>query len=223
MMLFESVLNLLFPPKCVLCGKVLEKHETDLCRACRTDSPACTGKHKNFSFLDSWAAVWYYEENIRGSLLRYKFRHARHYAPTYGRHLAMRLQQEYPEGFDLLTWVPISPLRRLKRGYDQVELLAEAVGRELGMTPVCTLKKIRHNRPQSRIAGQAERRANVLGAYRVTASQEIPGKRVLLLDDIVTTGATAGECARMLLTAGAKEVHCGFIAAARHHEMNSNR
>ncbi len=217
-MALERLLNLLFPPKCVLCARVLEKQETDLCHDCRINSPECTGKHKNFSFLDSWAAVWYYEENIRGSLLRYKFHRARHYAHSYGAMLAMRLLQEYPEGFDVLTWVPISNLRRMTRGYDQVELLAERVGQELGMIPVCTLKKIRHNCPQSGIVGQARRRANVLGAYKVISSQEVAGKRVLLLDDIITTGATAGECARVLLTAGAKEVHCGCVAAVRHHE-----
>ena len=86
------------------------------------------------------------------------------------------------------------------------------------MEPVQTLKKIRNNRPQSGITGQAQRRANVLGVYKVLCPQELSGKRVLLLDDIITTGATAGECARVLLTAGAKEVHCGFIAAVRSHE-----
>ena len=55
----QGILNLLFPPKCTLCASVLEKHETDLCRNCRTDSPECFGTHKNFSFLDSWTAVWY--------------------------------------------------------------------------------------------------------------------------------------------------------------------
>ena len=217
-MIQDALLNLLFPPKCTLCANVLEKQETDLCRDCRLNSPECAGIHKNFSFLDSWAAVWYYEGNIRGSLLRYKFRRARHYAPVYGRMLAMRLQQEYPDGFDILTWVPVSRLRRFTRGYDQVELLAEAVGQELGMQPVSTLKKVRNNRPQSGIVGQAKRRANVLGVYRAVCPQEVRGKRVLLLDDIITTGATAGECARVLLTAGAKELHCGVIAAARNHE-----
>ena len=150
--------------------------------------------------------------------LRFKFGGARHYAAAYGRMLAMRIQQEYAEQFDILTWVPTSRLRCLKRGYDQAQLLAEAVGQELGMTPLGTLKKVRHNRSQSGITGQAKRRANVLGAYKAVCPQEISGKRILLLDDVITTGATAGECARVLLTAGAKEVHCGCIAAATHHE-----
>ena len=128
----------------------------------------------------------------------------------------MRLLELYPEGFDVLTWVPVSPWRRFTRGYDQVELLAAAVGAELGMEPVRTLRKIRNNPPQSGITGLAQRRANVLGVYRIADPELVRGKRILLLDDIITTGATAGECARVLLTAGAKEVHCGCIAAATH-------
>ena len=95
------------------------------------------------------------------------------------------------------------------------DLYTKAVGRELGKVPVPTLKKIRHNRRQSGIRSEAQRRANVLGAYRVLRPEEVRGKRILLLDDVLTTGATSGECARMLLTAGAKEVHCAVIAARR--------
>ena len=127
----------------------------------------------------------------------------------------MKLLREYPDGFDVLTWVPVSRLRKLRRGYDQGELLAKAVGKELGLAPVPTLKKIRNNRPQSRLKDPAARRANVLGAYRILENADVKGKCVLLLDDILTTGATAGECARMLRMAGAKEVHCAAVAAAR--------
>ena len=217
-MIRETFLNLLFPPKCVLCRRLLEKDETDLCRSCRADSPECHKNNLKFSFLDSWAAVWYYEGYIRKSLHRFKFSRARHYAPAYGRMLAMKLLTEYPDGFDVLTWVPVSRLRRFTRGYDQVELLATAVGKELGMKPVRTLRKLRNNRPQSGITGTAQRRANVLGIYRETDPELVRGKQVLLLDDIVTSGATAGECARVLLTAGAKEVHLGCIAAVRHRK-----
>lgn len=210
--------RLLFPPKCVLCGKILQKQETDLCHRCRAEAPACQSGHIKRTFLDSWVAVWYYEGNVRSSLLRYKFSRARQYSAVYGRLLAMKLTETHPDGFDLMTWVPISRRRKVQRGYDQVELLAKAVGRELGMEPVRVVDKIRHNRPQSGITGQAQRRANVLGVYRAVHPELVQGKRVLLLDDIMTTGATAGEAARVLLTAGAKEVHCGVIAVTRNHE-----
>ena len=215
MKLYHWIGDLLFPPKCVLCGNVLEKEELDLCKDCRMDAPEYPNCKSKRQFLDSFAAVWYYEGNVRKSLLRYKFHNARSFAAPYGRLLAMKLLELYPEGFDVLTWVPVSRLRKLRRGYDQVELLAKAVGKELGITPVPLLKKVRHNRPQSGISGAEKRRANVLGAYRETDREAIAGRRILLLDDILTTGATAGECARVLKTAGAKEVHCAAVAAAR--------
>lgn len=215
MKLYHWLMELLFPPKCVLCRKVLAQGETDLCKNCRTDAPDYPNRKIRLQFLDSFAAVWYYEGNVRRSLLRYKFHHARSYCDPYGRMLAMKLLQEHPDGFDVLTWVPVSRLRRLRRGYDQVELLARVVGRELGVTPIPTVKKIRNNRPQSRLQKAEERRANVLGVYRLAENAPVKGKRILLLDDILTTGATAGECARVLLSAGAKEVHCAAIAASR--------
>ena len=215
MRLYYYLLNLLFPPKCILCGKLLQKDEQDLCRECRIDSPEYPIRKESLQFLDSFTAVWYYEGTVRKSLLRYKCYGARSFADAYGRFLAMKLLQAHPEGFDCLTWIPVSPLRKLRRGYDQVELLAVAVGRELGLRPVPMLKKVRHNRPQSGISDAAKRRANVLGAYRERNREAISGKRILLLDDILTTGATAGEAARVLLTAGAKEIHCAAVAAAR--------
>ena len=215
MKLYHWLMNLLFPPKCVLCGKLLKKEESDLCRMCRIHAPFYPNRKSKLQFLDSFAAVWYYEGSVRKSLLRYKFYNSRSFAGSYGRLLAMKIQEQHPEGFDLLTWVPVSSLRRFRRGYDQVELLAKAVGKELGMTPVPLLKKVHHNRPQSGIHGSAQRRANVLGVYRELDREKIAGKKILLLDDILTTGATAGECARVLLTAGAAEVHCAAVAAAR--------
>ena len=215
MRLYHYLIRLLFPPKCILCGKLLKKEEQDLCRECRCDSPEYPNRKENLQFLDSFTAVWYYEGNVRRSLLRYKFYGARSFASGYGRLLAMKLLQSNPEGFDCLTWVPVSRLRKFRRGYDQGQLLAESVGRELGMTPVPLLKKVRHNRPQSGIRDAAKRRGNVLGVYREENREILSGKRILLLDDILTTGATAGECARVLLTAGAKEVHCAAVAAAR--------
>lgn len=215
-MIFERILRWLYPPKCVLCGKVLAEEETDFCSCCRIDAPVCPVDHrKKLPFLDSWLGVWYYEDSVRRSLLRYKFHGVQSYAKPYGQMLAMKLQQNHPDGFDLLTWVPISALRKFTRGYDQVELLASAVGAELEMEAIPLLTKVRHNRPQSGITGDAQRRANVLGAYRVTNPELLKDKKILLLDDIITTGATVSECARMLLTAGAKEVHCGAVAIAR--------
>lgn len=211
-----SLFDLLFPPKCVLCRKVLEHYEQDICSECRIDAPACPQTKTKMHFVDGWCAIWYYEGDVRESIIRYKFGNRRSYAENYARLLAQKLNEAYPEGFDILTWVPISRRRKMKRGFDQVEKLAYALAEHLDMQPVRTLKKIRHNRPQSGISGPAHRRANVLGAYKVIRPDVLWGKRVLLLDDVITTGATVGECARVLLTAGARQINVGAVAAVRH-------
>ena len=217
MKLIYKIIQWLFPPKCVLCRNLLEKEQTDLCRHCRIHAPVAPSTHKKIPHLDRWTAVWYYEDTVRSSIIRFKFHNARSYALAYGRFLSMKLMEEEMTDFDILTWVPVSPLRRLKRGYDQVELLAQAVGQELDTEPMPLLRKIRNAPPQSGISGDAARRANVLGAYRVTDPDALRDKRILLLDDVITTGATASECARVLLTAGAKSVNCA--AVARRHEI----
>ena len=206
--------NWLFPEKCVLCGRILEKNEMDLCHKCRVEAPECGISRTKYPFLDSWTALWHYQDKVRRSILRYKFYGRRNYAAAYARMLGVKLLKEERAEFDLITWVPISAKRLKKRGFDQGQLLAENLGEELKIPVTPLLKKIRDNPPQSGIVGHAHRKANVLGAYIMTDSQTLKGKRILLLDDILTTGATAGECARVLLTAGAEEVHLAVIAAA---------
>lgn len=204
----------LFPPKCVLCRKRLSDNENDLCRKCRTEVPSLTFSKKKISFVAGWVCLWYYGGMVRRSILHYKFYGKWYFAKAYGRLLAMRLMTENMTDFDVLTYVPTSFRRKLKRGYDQVRLLAKYTAAELGVPYEKVLIKHRHTPTQSSIKGIAQRRANVLGAYRVSQNARLEDKKVLLLDDIITTGATLSECARVLLTAGAKEVKCAALAAS---------
>ena len=216
-MLFRLT-QLFFPAKCVLCGKLLKKDETDLCHGCRTNAPVFSKGNFKISFVARWTAVWYYKDMVRDGILRYKFGHRRSYAQAYGKILAMKLQNAGFDDFDVLTWVPVSRKRLRKRGYDQVELIAHAAAAELGLTAVRTLKKIRHTPAQSTLSNVAARRANVLNAFCVIRPGLVRDRRVLLLDDIITTGTTAAECARMLHTAGAKTVLCAAMAVADHSQ-----
>ncbi len=207
------ILDLLFPKKCILCRNILGKSETDLCHTCRRNAPEFSSGKNNIPFVAGWTAVWYYKDNVKKSIHRYKFRNARSYAGAYGRFLALHIQQMQVD-FDCITWVPVSFRRKFQRGYDQVELLAKAVSKELSL-PLCpTLKKVRHTRTQSGLRDSAQRKANVLGAYCALPSCDIAGKTVLLLDDVITTGATASECAKVLLASGAKEIYCAAVASA---------
>lgn len=211
--------RLLFPPKCHFCRKVLADNETDLCHGCRSDAPEFIRPKRQIHLIAQWTAVWYYKDDVRNSIRRFKFCNARSYAGFFARAIAMKLQEDpFASDFDVLTWVPVSRLRRFARGYDQSELLAHALGEELGMAPVPGLVKLRHTKPQSGIHSGAERRANVFNAYRGTNASQFAGKRVLLVDDVVTTGATASECAKMLLVSGATDVFLAAVAAAPNHK-----
>lgn len=215
--LLDSILCFLFPPRCVLCEKLLEGKGVDICPECLTAARVFAHQPWKISHLKSWHALWQYGGNVRESLVRYKFRQRRNYRVTYGRELAQKIRDSKVE-FDLITWVPIHWLRKIGRGYDQVELLAEVVGRELGIQPVRLLHKRRNNRKQSTLRSLESRKRNVKDAYRITDGADLKGKRVLLLEDIITTGATIGEAARMLKEGGAKEVHGFCVAvASRYH------
>ena len=149
---------------------------------------------------------------MRASLLRYKFGGATGYAKVYGRLVAGTVREELAGEYDLVTWVPLSRRRLRERGYDQARLLAKATAKELGLPLTPTLHKQRNTQPQSGTGDAAKRRANIAGAYRMKKGVDVTGKRILLMDDIVTTGATLSECARVLGKAGAEQVVCATVA-----------
>lgn len=215
-----KLMDFLFPPKCILCNRLLLREEQEFCQECAKEQPEYPyGKdkpnpNKRVRHVSAFTAVWYYEGMVRKSILGYKFYRRKNLAQKYGVRMAERLRAHGMENFDVLTWVPVSTIRKLERSYDQSELLAEIISRELGIASVRCLRK-RHTRRQSGLQNEAARAANVAGAFRAVNPEQFRGKRILLVDDILTTGATMQECARTLLTAGAAEVNGVCIAAAR--------
>lgn len=212
-MVFEVLKELLFPRKCVFCGQILTRNESGLCRGCRTETPEYA-EHRQIHGLDDCCVVWYYQDAVRESLLRFKFHNRPDYAGVFGPMLAMKMQQRL-RGGELLTWVPVSKARLRQRGYDQAELLARVAAKELGIPAVRLLEKFRDNPAQSGIADAESRKENVRGVYRLCPGVDVAGKRVILIDDILTTGSTAGECARVLREAGAAEVRLAVLASGK--------
>ncbi len=217
MSVFNWLLDLIYPPKCPFCGALLKKAESDLCRKCRFALPEVEAPFKRGEFYDKCWSVYFYEEFVAESMKRYKFHGMQHYSAVYGRLLAMRLLRGKVK-FDVLTWVPTSEKRKKTRGYDQTFLLAKSVAQELGVECVRTLNKTVHNEMQSGLKDAAARRANVLGVFEAYREEHFRKKRVLLIDDVVTSGATLTECARVLLTAGASSVECATFTATRQKE-----
>jgi len=198
----------------VLCHRILEPGAERLCPGCAASLPEPFSGARRGEHYKRWAAAQWYEDPFRASFLRFKFGGCRFYAQWYGPWLAEAVRKQLGTDYDLLTYIPISRLRRRKRGYDQTLLLARAAGAELGMSPVCTLRKKNLVKPQSRTIGPEERKRNIRGAFRVPEPELAAGKRILLIDDVLTTGATVSEAARVLLEAGAKSVDVAALAAA---------
>jgi len=214
--IFSGILDLLFPPRCVFCRRFLKKGETEICGHCKDSLPYCEGDavRQTGEFYARCISPLYYKAHVRASILRFKFQEATAYVGCYGKILAHCIEEQYGHRYDLITWAPVSARRKKKRGYDQAMLLAYATALELEDVAVETLVKTRDIPAQSTLAGGDARRANVSGVYMASDPELIDGKRILLIDDIITTGSTLSECARTLLMAGAEEVMCAVIARA---------
>ena len=213
---FEKLLNLLFPPRCPFCRAILKDHEKLLCLACRKNLPWTPppAQKQRFRNVEVCVSPLYYDGDVRRSLLRYKFSGMSLYAPKYARLMAECVRKNVPD-FDLISWTPLGRKRLKKRGYDQAGLLAQELSALLQKPCVQLLVKTADNPPQSGTGSAEKRRANVSGVYRALDPGFIRDKRVLLIDDIVTTGATISECARVLKASGARSVCAAALARSR--------
>lgn len=222
------VLNLLLPPRCLVCGGGVERPGAlcgacwralsflapPLCAACGFPfdfelgaGTLCGACHREPPSYDRARAVLRYDEASRGLLLGFKHGDRTEGAPAFGAWLA-RAGGELIADCDVVLPVPLHRRRLFARRYNQSALLAQALGRATGL-PVLpdSLRRIRNTASQGRLSASARRR-NVAGAFRVApgASERLGGRRVLLVDDVLTTGATVEACARTLKRAGAAGV-----------------
>lgn len=212
--ILDGLLELLFPTRCVFCRRLSGRGEP-VCKACRERYPDVppAQRVRHLAGLDCLAPLWY-TGRVREALLRYKFRDRSGYAPVFGNFMRKCLD-ENRISCDSITWVPLSGRRLRQRGYDQARLLAEAIAAAEGLSCEKLLEKERDTPVQSGMGGREARRRNAAGAYRVPDPARVAGKRVLLVDDIVTTGETLRECARVLKAAGARSVTAAAAAQTR--------
>ena len=215
--LITWVLDLLYPPKCPFCRRILENPRDAVCPTCEGELPWLSGDEGvcKVDFTQGCVSPLRYEDAVRETIHRYKFSPT----PAYGQPLGQIMAQcirEHPEiQPDMVTWTPLSPKRRRERGFDQAELLACSLGADLGLSVRSTLKKIRHTKQQSSLEESGQRRANAKGAYEIHPKADVAGKNILLVDDVVTSGATLEECAAILRIAGADRVWCVTLAQVR--------
>lgn len=209
----RGILDFFFPRHCPFCGAPVGKEL--LCQKCRTALPFTNEHALHTGTFGKCAAPLYYEDKVRDAILQYKFKAKLGGLNCFGMLMAECAAEQYSGEFDAITWVPVSKKRLKKRGFDQTRYLTGAMCVDWHVTPIETLRKVVDNPAQSSLESAEERRANVLGVYEAVNVEQFRGKRLLLVDDILTTGATLGECVRVLKEAGAAEVMCLTLAMGR--------
>lgn len=170
------------------------------CLSCRAEAPAYDGAR----------SCVHYRGTARALVHLLKYEQVRTAAPW----IAAALAAVPLPDVDVIVPVPLGPGRRRRRGFNQSEAIARALARRrrLRLAPAAALARRRETAPQSGLDAEARRR-NVEGAFRARG-KEVAGRRILLVDDVLTTGATAGACATALKRAGAAAVHVLTYARA---------
>jgi competence protein ComFC len=221
----EAALDLLYPPHCGLC----HKDGAFLCDACRDGLPRADGRRctvcwlpqpgstchacaEHPTALSRLRSVYRYESDVRRLVHAFKFGGQSSLAKALGDAMAER-QAASGGDYDLVVPVPLAPSRARQRGYNQAELLARRVATRLNVPLAAALRRTQDGKPQALSATAEERRRNVVGAFEVVRADAVAGRRILVVDDVATTGASLDACARTLLDAGAEDV--GGLTLAR--------
>lgn len=213
MSVIDSLLDLIYPPRCMLCRRVLKDGEHDFCCKCESE----LGRFRNsevrrdVKYVRLCVAPFNYKDELRASFHRYKFGSVTAYGRIYADFIAKSID-ENQISCDIISWVPLDNKGLRRRGYDQSEIIARALADKLNIPCEKLLEKVRKTKRQSSLNDREARRKNVSGAYRCVVKEELLGKRVLIVDDIVTTGSTLGECALQLSRNGCNEIYAAAAA-----------
>ena len=198
------------PAACPVCDGPLGRHEAGVCLPCWTEVEEVSAHPFGGRAISSITVLGRYEGRLAGIVRSLKFNALPRAGTLLGDRLARRLLA-HPVRVDLVVPVPLHWRRKWARGYNQAERIGRPIARALGRPLRCgALARVRCT-PSQTGRDRRGRVANVRRAFAVRARLE--GKAILLVDDVVTTGATVRECARILLASGAEAVH---VAAAAH-------
>lgn len=199
--------KLLYPCRCKLCGADLPDHVHILCKSCLEEGSYWMVERFEIAGADGADAPLFYKDFVRSAMHAYKFHYRRAYADWFAA-LAGDCLSGYLDTWkpDVITFVPLGFRRWMKRGYNQSGLVARLIAKRFALPCERTLRKRAGVQVQSSLTHEA-RAENIKNAFGIRKNVSLAGKRVVLVDDIITTGATAAECTRMLHSMGASAVY----------------
>ena len=205
-----KILNLIYPPVCGICGKL---NENFLCEKCKKalETEAVFGVdniiENNIKYFDEHIYIFQYEGIIRRLILKYKFKEEAYLYKTFVNFLLKNKKLfEKIKKYDKIIPVPISQKRLKQRGYNQSELIAKEIAHMLNkkVETECLLKT-KNIVEQSKL-NKEDRIKNIHGVYELINKEKLFDKKILLVDDIYTTGSTVSECAKELKKARPREI-----------------
>ncbi|NCC14807.1 MAG: ComF family protein [Clostridia bacterium] len=221
----QGVLKVLYPPYCVLCGELLpmEEWEKGICTGCASKIPFLTGNRCGFCgrelqhgevchsclekkpVFERGISAFDYDV-LREGIARFKFDGSKGDGAIFGRLMAAFLlsyHQDWIEEIDFMTAVPLHRRKEKERGFNQADILCKSISENTGIPyQEDILSRTKATIAQSKLSAR-ERHENIKNVF---LSQDCPDKCILLVDDILTTGATLNECSRALYRSGAKKV-----------------
>lgn len=229
---FETLLKVLYPSRCKICGEVIELDElyceacknppvikAPLCINCGASKSDCTCRNHKMEYKQI-VAPYYYTDRIIVSVHRFKDAQMLFIGKTLASAMSECIRDNYCNiDFDFITFVPLRKFHERIRGFNQAQLLADLISEHISVPAVPLLSKIRYTGVQHH-KNRQERAADVFGSYDVIDEYKykLDDKTILLIDDVKTTGSTLNECAKMLKIYGAKEVYCVAAAITKYHK-----
>ncbi|HHZ15951.1 MAG TPA: ComF family protein [Candidatus Cloacimonetes bacterium] len=226
---WQAGIDLILTPTCFSCGERLDRARDVLCRHCMEKAiplddnscprchtlmeagkcPECDSGEISYDFAHS---AWIFQGPIKDVIHYFKYNAYSSLSAWLGEAMYRAYQEEDAlHNCDVITPVPLYFTRKKERGYNQSELLARCLSKKSAIPYCRLLKRTRHTASQT-LLSKAEREHNLDGAFALRGKQEVSGKRILLIDDVFTTGTTANQIAILLKKHGAREVNI-FTAA----------
>ncbi len=234
--LFRAAVSLFYPPICEGCGGAVEANQY-LCDECQRRAPrivppfcekcaepfagaidgpfACGNCANQTLHFDAAIAGYRARGVVRRLIHEFKYQQRIYLRHVIGDWLAAALQDPRldPAQFDVIVPVPLHPAKQRQRGFNQAELLARSLSARSGLPVELAMERVRFTETQTAF-DRSERMENLHNAFRLRQGRDVRGSRVLLVDDVLTTGSTLSECARVLKRAGASCVYAATAARA---------